>query len=339
MKACKRTTYPLLVLIIIFQTFWLLLVVNTGSISEQKTKNSLPHVEVDELTPRETTCGTPPEDAVKTESYLFILVLSSVDGGERRAAIRETWASDHKTMVPKVILKFVIGTKELQPQQLGQLKVEETSHRDILLLHNFTESYYQLTTKMLYSFVEVDKLFKFQYLLKADDDTYIMLSTLLGELSERSSTKGLYWGYFDGRQVPKKQGKWKENSWFLCDRYLPFAKGGGYVLSSDVIHRLASNADGLQVYNSEDVSVGVWTSPYDIERKHDVRFDTEYVSRGCRNVYIVSHKQSIDDMKTKYNSLKQTGRQCVKEVQNRGSYEYDWNVSPSECCKRQPDIP
>ena len=336
-----KKTYPLLILIIVFQILWLFLAINSGSISERQTtqdKDSLPHLERD---PSEATCGPPSRvpSPVKTECYLLILILSSPDGGERRTAIRETWASDYKTMTPKVVLKFAIGTKELSLQHLDQLKAEEGQHKDILLLHNLTESYYELTRKMLYCFVEVDRTFRFQYLLKADEDTFVILSTLLEELSQRTSTKGLYWGYFDGRQVPKKQGKWKEDSWFLCDRYLPFAKGGGYVLSSNVVHGIASNAGSLQLYNAEDVSVGVWTSPYDIERRHDVRFDTEYVSRGCRNVYIVSHKQSINDMRLKYDNLKKTGQQCAKEVQSRESYEYNWKVPPSECCKREPNIP
>ena len=62
--------------------------------------------------------------------------------------------------------------------------------------------------------------------------------------------------------------------WFLCDHYLPYAMGGGYVISSDLIHRVAVNADGIQLYNNEDVSVGVWLSPFIAERRHDKRFNT-----------------------------------------------------------------
>ena len=84
--------------------------------------------------------------------------------------------------------------------------------------------------------------------------------------------------------------------------------------------------------------MGVWLSPYEAERRHDVRFDTEFVSRGCRNVYIVSHKQRID-MRKKQRMLKVTGRLCEKEYQTRKSYEYNWNVEPTKCCERRSDVP
>ena len=69
---------------------------------------------------------------------------------------------------------------------------------------------------------------------------------------ERSvPTKRLYWGYFDGRAHPKRQGKWGEYSWVICDHYLPYAVGGGYVLSTDVVTALASAAPLLSVFANE----------------------------------------------------------------------------------------
>ena len=68
--------------------------------------------------------------------------------------------------------------------------------------------------------------------------------------------------------------------------------------------------------------MGVWLSPYEVERRHDMRYDMEFVSRGCRNEYIVSHKQSIEDMRKKEGTLKTTGHLC-EEYQSRLLYEYN----------------
>ena len=76
-----------------------------------------------------------------------------------------------------------------------------------------------------------------------------------------------------------------------------------------------------------------------MERRHDVRFDTEYKSRGCQNVYLVSHKQTEDMMRDKYKNMNTIGRQCIEETQLRKSYEYNWKVPPSQCCERQMGIP
>ena len=58
--------------------------------------------------------------------------------------------------------------------------------------------------------------------------------------------------------------KWAEHNWFLCDHYLPFAIGGGYIISANPIHKITITSDYLQLYNSEDISVSVWLSAYKI---------------------------------------------------------------------------
>ena len=298
------------------------------------------------------TCGVPPSlsgaagDSAKVRSLvddkhylLVVLVLSSVKGRDRRNAIRETWMEGYRELEHLVLIKFAVGTLGLSTADLDSLRTEQHNFNDLLLLPDLQESYFNLTRKVLYSFVALEKSFSFSYLLKCDDDTFIVLRTILQELSERESKRSFYWGFFDGRAHVKKEGKWAEKGWFLCDRYLPYALGGGYVLSHDLVRRIALAADGLQLYNSEDVSVGVWLSPYEAERKHDVRFNTEFVSRGCRNVYMVSHKQSVEDMRKKHHMLKTTGHLCEKEFQTRMSYVYNWDVEPTKCCERSRNVP
>ena len=300
------------------------------------------------------TCGLPPsqppqaasDDKLKKKSLvddthylLVVLVLSSVRGRERRDTIRETWMEGYRNLEHKVLVKFSIGTLGLSPSDSDTLNSEQHTYDDLLLLPSLQESYSNLTRKVLYSFITLDQRYDFSYLMKCDDDTFIILKTVLRELSERTlQKKSLYWGFFDGRAHVKKQGKWSEKEWFLCDRYLPYALGGGYILSHDLVSRISLAADGLQLYNSEDVSVGVWLSPYEAERRHDVRFDTEFVSRGCRNEYIVSHKQSIEDMRKKHRTLKTTGQLCEREYQTRLSYEYNWNVESTKCCERKRGV-
>ena len=79
-----------------------------------------------------------------------------------------------------------------------------------------------------------------------------------------------------GGTTVHRRGKWAEADWFVCDRYVPYAVGGGYVLSADLVRYLNANADLLQRYRSEDVSLGLWLAPLRIHRVHDPRFDTEY---------------------------------------------------------------
>jgi galactosylxylosylprotein 3-beta-galactosyltransferase len=268
--------------------------------------------------------------------YLLVaLVLSGPDGRNKRDAIRETWKTYCQPgEEPAVLVQFVIGTFGLSQPQLEAITQEQQAYHDLVLLPHLEESYYNLTLKLLQSFVWADEKLKFSYLLKCDDDSFVMLHLIAEELSERTSSQSYYWGFFDGRATPKKAGKYIEKEWFLCDRYLPYALGGGYVVSADLVHKVSLVSDGLRLYNNEDTSMGVWLSPYKAERRHDSRFDTEFKSRGCRNRYIVSHKQSPEDMRSKYELLQSRGVLCEREYQVRKSYEYNWNVEPSKCCER-----
>ncbi|XP_066155454.1 beta-1,3-galactosyltransferase 6 [Euwallacea fornicatus] len=212
----------------------------------------------------------------------------------------------------------------------------------------------------------------YKYALKCDDDSFINLPELLKEIPKmenmlansnlqfplnlppeklnhficvnvQSNVKtnkenftanmSLYWGYFHGNAKIKTSGKWKETDWITCDRYAPYALGGGYILSKPLVSFIAKNTDYLRTFKSEDISVGLWLSPVtDVIRIHDIRFDTEWISRGCKNYYLISHPVGIDEMKEMYNSLISDKRLCVSEEERRKYYLYDWSVPPSHCC-------
>jgi galactosylxylosylprotein 3-beta-galactosyltransferase len=294
--------------------------------------------------PLVSTCAPLPTEKQRSKGpngdpyILVVMVLSSLKGRDRRDTIRQTWAKDHETISPSVLVRFAIGMEGVAAEDAVTIEMEASTYHDLLLLPNLQESYSNLTRKMLVGMTALDALFEFSYLLKCDDDTFIVLETIAKELGQRTDKRSLYWGFFDGRAHVKRAGKWVEKDWFLCDRYLPYALGGGYVVSHDLVRRVITNSDGLTMYNSEDVSMGVWLSAYNAERKHDMRFNTEFVSRGCRNSYIVSHKQSVNDMLSKHHLLQSRGTQCEKEFQTRLSYVYNWSSEPTKCCERKKGV-
>lgn len=223
-------------------------------------------------------------------TFLVVLILSAPDDQESRGAIRKTWFN----LLPSDCRAyFAIGTQSMSPSKLDVLHSEMTEHSDILLLPDVTDSYNSLTDKLVAAFTWLIDNVEFSYVFNADVDTFARVEVISQELHGRKSNeRPFYWGFFDGRARVKKTGRWAETSWTLCDRYLPHARGGGYILSVEIVDYIANNAAVLQRFNSEDVSVGVWTAPLNVERRHDPRFNTEHVSRGCHNSYIVTHKQS-----------------------------------------------
>lgn len=270
------------------------------------------------------------KEELEQEYLLLILLLTSPKNSDRRSAIRETWL---RNIPGDFKYFFVIGVKDLEANELSNVKSEQRKHDDMLLLPQIRDSYAKLTDKLVEAFKWTASNVKFSFVLKADDDTFARLGVLKNELTLRVPQR-IYHGFFDGRARIKKSGQWAEPNWVLCDRYLPHARGGGYILSYDLVVYIAKNAEFLQRFNSEDISVGAWLAPLDIQRIHDPRFDTEYISRGCNNRYVVTHKQDENMMRLKQKNIDDGRPLCDKEVQLRTSYVYNWKAIPSLCCIR-----
>ncbi|XP_035632910.1 beta-1,3-galactosyltransferase 6-like [Oncorhynchus keta] len=268
-------------------------------------------------------------------AFLVVLITTGPKYTERRSIIRSTWLAKKD---PEVLAMFVVGTEGLPAEDMQNINTEQGRHKDLLLLPALRDSYENLTLKLLHMYSWLDHNVDFKFVLKADDDTFARLDLLKEELKSKEPSR-LYWGFFSGRGRVKTAGKWRESAWELCDYYLPYALGGGYLLSCDLVHYIRINTAYLKVWQSEDVSLGAWLAPVDVKRTHDPRFDTEYKSRGCSNKYMVTHKQSLEDMLEKQQTLQRDGRLCKEEVKLRLSYVYDWSVPPSQCCQRKDGIP
>ncbi|XP_046397195.1 beta-1,3-galactosyltransferase 6-like [Ischnura elegans] len=270
-------------------------------------------------------------------SFLVVMIMSSPDNIQQRTSIRETWATYGE--VQDVRYFFFVGTKNLTNDQSSVLVKEYEDNEDLVLFAEVLDSYEDLTTKLLHSFTWLSNAVNFSFVLKCDDDTFVRMPAVLKELKKsfaKNPQKRLYWGFFDGRAHVRRSGKWAESNWVICDRYLPYALGGGYVLSKELVNLLAHRAAYLELYRNEDAAVGAWLSTVrGLERKHDPRFDTEYISRGCNEEHLLTHKVSPQMMRTLYSSLKTRGKFCPSgEFALRHSYLYNWDVPPSRCCVR-----
>ncbi|XP_074597406.1 beta-1,3-galactosyltransferase 6-like [Brevipalpus obovatus] len=271
-----------------------------------------------------------------SQVYLLTLITSSTKSRNRRDAIRNTWLK----LVGNNSIKyyFALGGlgAEISSETLAELKREQEKFGDLLILPHVSDSYNALNKKVLDFFRWSQSKKNYRFLLKVDDDSFVRIDQLYNELkSKYDSDDRLYWGYFDGRAPIKKQGKWAEENWFLCDKYLPYALGAGYVLSSSLVKYIVTNAHLLQPYQSEDVTIGSWLSPLNINRVHEPRFDTEYKSRGCSNDFLITHPhRKAEKMSEMYDNLAQTGRLCKTEIMLKKAYFYNWKSPPSLCCNQ-----
>lgn len=244
----------------------------------------------------------------------------------------------------KIIHKFAIGVSGLTTTRHKELLKESKSYNDLLLLNGFQDSYKNLSKKLVLSLKSISGSFSFNYLLKCDDDTYVKLDIMLTYLMEYHSKVNsidfspnpapeLYWGYFNGRANIKTQGQWKEANFNLCSKYLPYALGGGYIISERLVRYVDTNSDILNLYVSEDISAGIWfASLRNVFRKHDCRFDTAYMARTCKDYYFVLHKRSAEDMRLIFKGVDCDTSLRDNNVKRPLEYFYDWKTTSTQCC-------
>lgn len=244
----------------------------------------------------------------------------------------------------KVIHKFAIGTAGLTRTVQQQLLSESETYNDLLLIDSLEDSYRNLTKKLLLSFASISMSHSFHYLLKCDDDTYVKLDIMLANLLDYhhkismvdygvNPSPQLYWGYFNGNANVKTHGQWKETHFNLCTKYLPYALGGGYVITRELVQYVHTNGDILTTYTSEDISLGVWfASMRNVYRKHDCRFDTAYMARTCKDYHMVLHKRSAEDMMGIFKGTECSEKQSDDNVKRPMEYLYNWKAAPVHCC-------
>lgn len=266
--------------------------------------------------------------------HLFLLVLSAPGASLRRTAIRGTWVHDYRNRIVKVTTKFLVGTFELEQEKVFALRKEQEMFKDILLLEGLKDSYWNLSAKVLLGLEWANQNLDFDYLVKVDDDSYVRVEGISDALRELHCDKHLYWGYFMGHAFPEPTGKWAELKWFHCPHYLPYAMGGGYVISQRTVQMLVRFSHRLILYINEDVTVASWLAPYRLNRKHDIRFNVESLSHGCNNAYLISHKERVRSFYVKYSSLIRNGTLCEQEKEIHPAYVYNWTGSPLDCCER-----
>lgn len=267
---------------------------------------------------------------------LLILVFSHPEAKNMRQAVRNTWASDVKTS-DHVIYFFVVEVLEITDQAVESLEGESRAHSDLVFL-NEKPSPVPNSRTLLAALQWAVQNFQFKFLLKCNDASYIVVPAILQQV-EKEQSKELVWGFFAGNEAVTRKGDHAEKDWNLCTKYVPYPQGGGYILSYNIVGMLLIMRPDLSHLDNEDIALGVWLAPFKIQRKHDVNFNTGPVSRGCNNAYLITHRETVESMEEKHESLHKSGKLCITEHQDKPSYDYDWSKPMSDCCILKGGIP
>ena len=242
-------------------------------------------------------------------TFLFIVVPIRPSDQDSRQLIRDTWFEGFKNS-QDVALRFALGTRTMPPTEQSKYTKENETFGDIIFV-DIKEEFSALTNKTLAAINWAHRHVNFSYFMKCDDATYVFVKNLINELKKRPTTTKLYYGDFMvNAGIIRGNGKWADNKWDLGPQYPPFARGGGYVISHDLVAALSRETAHLKWHVNEDTAIGAWLSTFDYERKTDGRFCFQW--RGCPAltkcgkkpiIVLILHAFSNAELKSRFNQF------------------------------------
>ena len=245
---------------------------------------------------------------------LLIMVLSTPTphGEQMRLLARNTWITHRRPPTIKLIVKFVLGTKGLHKHQIHTLNNEQEVYKDLVLLDYHVDTYYHLTGKVQLSVLWAIYNEQFDYLVKTDDDVAVNLYNMVEGLIKLRCPGNLYWGR-SIQKKPETEGKWKETSWTVCQSYLPYCAGLGYVLGRQVVKAISLYGMYLRRFNFEDVSMSLWLAPFNLTRvssREQFHFHNDECNKSKKKNIIMVHQSDMPSLRAATTHLMRFGRLC-----------------------------
>lgn len=199
---------------------------------------------------------------------------------------------------------------------------EQNKFHDLLEIP-MIESYRQLPEKVIqaYNWALQQLPNSVQWLVKADDDTYVRIDSLQQYIRKYNPSIPMWIGKIVPHSKVSRQGKWAETDHYAADYYPYWAQGSaGHVLSRVAAVYIVDNSPSLHRYQGEDVSLGIWLD--EGHQSGQLAGGMTYIhakqmitndgidSCGKSNVIMVGHDLSVDDM---YDCFLKFGNQTLQE--------------------------
>ncbi|XP_041466438.1 beta-1,3-galactosyltransferase 5-like [Lytechinus variegatus] len=176
---------------------------------------------------------------------LLILVKTRVSSIRERNIIRETYGQGIVKYNVSATILFLLGRESTHTSSAQvDLQKEADLHGDILQ-EDFIDTYYNLTIKLIMGFKWASTSCSNAYfVMSTDDDCIVDVVNLVNDLESTTSPTFLSKFALAERAinwVPHRDpgDKWyTPREFYSADRWLPFPRGYGYVVSREVAHLL-----------------------------------------------------------------------------------------------------
>lgn len=274
-----------------------------------------------------------PEPLCEKRLVILIVISSAVQHFQQRNAIRNSWCKTDLNNKYSWQCVFLLG----QPEDSGnsfdmtqKLQKEKERYNDILQ-GSYTDTYRNLTLKVMHGLSWATHCCPAKFVLKTDDDCFVNTHLLYDLILHHQDVNNLYIGSVSRDAEKKKVIRNINNRWHVLEtdykhEYYPsYASGAGYLMSWDTIEKIVSISPYIKPIPIEDAYIGILAQAKDIIPSNSARF--VLMSDGwtlCNYAYLVVIHQ-VD-----YHQQEKLTRQSVRatETCRRGRSQgemYTWN--------------
>lgn len=200
----------------------------------------------------------------RNEEVFLLVIISSAPRGvsiERRRTIRKTWGKIDPKSERKHLILFMTG--KTGEDKADEKLFEESKMFGDLLICDYTDHYSKIINKLLASFNwawSVQEKYKFQYVLKSDDDVYVNIPRLLQWIDAAGSKmENVYAGItYSGIVVrDKKHRHYVSKEAVPYDYYPVFCKGSTFLLSKTLVVKIVDLSKKIQRIIPDDAYIGL----------------------------------------------------------------------------------
>ena len=203
-----------------------------------------------------------PHDFCSNDTFMVVMIMSTVKKPEEREVLRRTWFKD-KTVLGKKIKYLFIVSSSPDPQVNKAIDEEAAQYNDILHMDHL-DSYNNITMSIMNTFNWLHRnCHSIKYILKGDPDSYFntpkIVQWLLDLPLDRQTR--LYHGscFITSFFIRKPGDKW--DTPYMVDRddlAWPYCVGVGYVISADLLAPLVlASRHYPYMLRTEDMSIGL----------------------------------------------------------------------------------
>lgn len=248
-------------------------------------------------------CRSPPvliNQPMKCINHTFLLfaIKSSPASFERRQSVRETWGREgvYKNG-RRVRLVFFLGSNPPDEPNLSALLSFEAKHFGDIVQWDFQESLLNLTLKMdMFLQWTTRNCPLVSFVFSGDDDVFVNTDAVISYLESLDDSKStrLYVGHVLTTASPLRdpRSKYYIPMTFYKGPYPPYAGGGGFIISGELMQPLSFISKLFPLFPIDDVYMGLCMKALGIVGESHEGFRTFDVRREDRGNVCV-HKNNL----------------------------------------------